>query len=91
MRVLDVDVQDLKLAEHLARWGIDIMKLEKTDKTMAELEVGRYWWCGALLFVSETIEGCFRLNTSRCHLGHAPMPLGEAGSELRYALCMVLR
>lgn len=39
---LDVDVQDPKLAEHLARWGIDIMKLEKTDKTMAELEVGSY-------------------------------------------------
>ncbi|CAN0013958.1 unnamed protein product, partial [Choristocarpus tenellus] len=32
-------VKDPKLAEHLARWGIDIMSLEKTDKTMAELEV----------------------------------------------------
>ncbi|CAN0371457.1 unnamed protein product, partial [Ectocarpus sp. 13 AM-2016] len=32
-------VQDPKLAEHLARWGIDVLKVEKTDKTMAELEV----------------------------------------------------
>ncbi|CAM9672158.1 unnamed protein product, partial [Hapterophycus canaliculatus] len=31
--------QDPKLAEHLARWGIDVLKVEKTDKTMAELEV----------------------------------------------------
>lgn len=34
-----VVVQDPKLAEHLARWGIDVLKVEKTDKTMAELEV----------------------------------------------------
>lgn len=52
MRVLDVNVQDPKLAEHLARWGIDIMKLEKTDKTMAELEVGRYWLRDVLLCCS---------------------------------------
>ena len=32
-------LQDPKLAEHLARWGIDVLKVEKTDKTMAELEV----------------------------------------------------
>lgn len=31
--------QDPKLAQHLARWGIDVLKVEKTDKTMAELEV----------------------------------------------------
>lgn len=42
--MLRLDVQDPKLAEHLARWGIDIMKLEKTDKTMAELEVGSPIW-----------------------------------------------
>mmetsp|Transcript_23484 Transcript_23484/g.30695 ORF Transcript_23484/g.30695 Transcript_23484/m.30695 type:complete len:861 (-) Transcript_23484:288-2870(-) len=32
-------VKDPKLAEHMAHWGINIMQLEKTDKTMAELEV----------------------------------------------------
>jgi ubiquitin carboxyl-terminal hydrolase 5/13 len=32
-------VTDPKLADHLAHWGIDIMKLEKTDKTVAELQV----------------------------------------------------
>jgi len=31
-------VKDPKLAEHLARWGINIMSLEKTDKTLAELQ-----------------------------------------------------
>ena len=35
----DNEVKDPKLAEHLAHWGIDIMKLEKTDKTMEELEL----------------------------------------------------
>lgn len=32
-------VKDPKLGEHLAHWGIDIMKLEKTDKSMGEMEV----------------------------------------------------
>lgn len=32
-------VKDPKLAEHLAHWGINIMALEKTEKTMAELEL----------------------------------------------------
>lgn len=32
-------VIDPNLAEHLSFWGIDVMKLEKTDKTMGELEV----------------------------------------------------
>jgi len=32
-------VKNPKLAEHLAHWGIDIMKMEKTDKSMAEMEV----------------------------------------------------
>ena len=32
-------VKDPLLAEHLAHWGIDIMLLEKTEKTMAELQV----------------------------------------------------
>lgn len=31
------------LAEHLARWGIDVLKVEKTDKTMAELEVSEFY------------------------------------------------
>lgn len=35
----DCMVEDPKLAEHLKHWGIDIMSLEKTQKTMAEMEV----------------------------------------------------
>jgi len=31
-------VKDPNLAEHLARWGIDIMKMEKTGKTLDELQ-----------------------------------------------------
>ena len=32
-------VTDPKLAEHLAHWGIDMNKLERTDKTLIELEI----------------------------------------------------
>lgn len=32
-------VTDPKLAEHLSFWGIDAMKMEKTDKTFSEMEV----------------------------------------------------
>mmetsp|Transcript_1729 Transcript_1729/g.5222 ORF Transcript_1729/g.5222 Transcript_1729/m.5222 type:complete len:830 (+) Transcript_1729:24-2513(+) len=32
-------VEDPYLADHLARWGINMQKMEKTDKTMAEMEV----------------------------------------------------
>jgi len=32
-------VKDPNLAEHIAHWGIDIMKMEKTAKTLAEMEV----------------------------------------------------
>ncbi|KAG5191063.1 hypothetical protein JKP88DRAFT_347491 [Tribonema minus] len=35
----DCMVRDPKLAEHLHRLGIDAMSLQRTDKTMAELEV----------------------------------------------------
>jgi len=35
----DALVIDPKLAEHLSFWGIDIMKLEKTEKTVGEMEV----------------------------------------------------
>ena len=35
----DSMVIDPNLAEHLSFWGIDVMKLEKTDKTVGELEV----------------------------------------------------
>jgi hypothetical protein len=31
-------VEDPKLAEHLARWGINIMALQKTEKTLAEMQ-----------------------------------------------------
>ena len=30
---------DSKLPQHLSHWGIDIMRLEKTDKSMTEMEV----------------------------------------------------
>lgn len=49
-------MQDPKLAEHLAWWGIDIMKLEKTDKTMAELEV-RESVCGITVRPFENAQG----------------------------------
>ena len=32
-------VLDPKLPEHLAHFGIDIMSMKKTDKTMVELEI----------------------------------------------------
>lgn len=32
-------VIDPLLKEHLAHWGINMMEMEKTDKTMAELQV----------------------------------------------------
>lgn len=32
-------VTDPYLAEHLAHWGIDIMQMEKTEKTMTELQI----------------------------------------------------
>lgn len=32
-------VTDPLLKEHLAHWGINMMQMEKTDKTMAELQV----------------------------------------------------
>lgn len=35
----DCMVKDPLLAEHLAHWGIDIMRLEKTDKSFKEMEV----------------------------------------------------
>ncbi|XP_059811489.1 ubiquitin carboxyl-terminal hydrolase 5 isoform X1 [Hypanus sabinus] len=35
----DEMVLDPHLAEHLAHFGIDMMKMEKTDKTMTELEI----------------------------------------------------
>ncbi|KAF4731794.1 Ubiquitin carboxyl-terminal hydrolase 13, partial [Perkinsus olseni] len=35
----DTMVTDPNLAAHLAHWGIDVMKMSKTDKSMAEMEV----------------------------------------------------
>merc|ERR1719414_500281 len=32
-------VKDPLLAEHLQHWGIDVMRMEKTDKTLAEMQV----------------------------------------------------
>lgn len=35
----DCLVLDPSLPEHLSHWGIDIMRLEKTEKSMTEMEV----------------------------------------------------
>lgn len=32
-------VEDPNLAIHLSHWGINMMKMEKTDRTMADLEI----------------------------------------------------
>lgn len=51
-------VIDPHLAEHLSFWGIDVMKLEKTDKTMGELEVSHnmtYDW-SRILSEGEELE-----------------------------------
>jgi len=32
-------VEDPKLAQHLAHWGINMMQMEKSEKTMAELQI----------------------------------------------------
>jgi len=39
MHTNEIQVKDPLLGEHLARWGINIMAVQKTDKTLAELEV----------------------------------------------------
>ncbi len=47
----DTLVKDPLLAEHLSHWGIDIMKLEKTAKTMGEMEVDlnlKYDWAASM-------------------------------------------
>lgn len=47
----DALVKDPLLAEHLSHWGIDIMKLEKTAKTMGEMEVDlnlKYDWAASM-------------------------------------------
>lgn len=54
----DCLVIDPHLADHLSFWGIDIMKLEKTDKSTGELEVDvnkNYDW-SKLMEGSETLE-----------------------------------
>lgn len=54
----DTLVIDPKLPEHLAHWGIDIMKLEKTEKTLNEMEVElnmKYDW-SRILESGENLE-----------------------------------
>ena len=43
-------VVDPKLAEHLAHWGIDVMKMEKTEKSMAEVNVEAQFWRNSAQF-----------------------------------------
>jgi len=35
----DTEVEDPYLAQHLAHWGIDVMKMSKTEKSMTELQI----------------------------------------------------
>ena len=51
--------QDPLLAEHLSHWGIDIMRLEKTEKTLGETELEKnlqYDWSLILEEVCEAYE-----------------------------------
>ena len=73
----DTLVTDAKLAEHLSHWGIDIQRLEKTDTTMAELEVKlnmKYDWAkimeGGEDLTPLTGSGCVGLRNigSSCYL-----------------------
>ena len=44
----DDSVLDPKLKQHLAHWGIDAAALQKTEKTMAEMELDlnqQFEWC----------------------------------------------
>ncbi|CAH8605800.1 Ubiquitin carboxyl-terminal hydrolase 13 [Schistosoma haematobium] len=50
----DSMVTDPKLAEHLAHFGIDVMLMQKTDKTMAELEVDANERLGEWLTLQES-------------------------------------
>ncbi|VDQ17929.1 unnamed protein product [Trichobilharzia regenti] len=50
----DSMVTDPKLAEHLAHFGIDIMRMQKTEKTMAELEVDANERLGEWLTLQES-------------------------------------
>ncbi|KAH8858020.1 Ubiquitin carboxyl-terminal hydrolase 5 isoform 2 [Schistosoma japonicum] len=50
----DSMVTDPKLAEHLAHFGIDIMLMRKTEKTMAELEVDANERLGEWLTLQES-------------------------------------
>lgn len=53
-------VTDPLLKEHLAHWGINMMQMDKTAKTMAEMEVRRCpplsWPAPQLLRVSPRLQ-----------------------------------
>jgi ubiquitin carboxyl-terminal hydrolase 5/13 len=54
-------VTDPHLAKHLAHWGINIMQMEKTDKTMAELQIElnlTHNW-GQILEDGATLVNCY--------------------------------
>eukprot|EP00945_MAST-04E_sp_MAST-4E-sp1_P007264 g7264.t1 len=54
-------VTDPDLAKHLAHWGINIMQMEKTEKSMAELQIElnlNHNW-GAILEDGEALVNCF--------------------------------
>ncbi|CAH8575075.1 unnamed protein product [Heterobilharzia americana] len=50
----DSMVTDPKLGEHLAHFGIDVMRMQKTEKTMAELEVDANERLGEWLTLQES-------------------------------------
>lgn len=55
----DMPVLDPLLADHLSHWGIDIMKLEKTEKSLSEMEVEinmKYDWARIMEVTSDTTK-----------------------------------
>lgn len=46
-------VTDPKLGEHLAHFGIDLMRMQKTDRSMVELEVSANERLGEWTFLQE--------------------------------------
>jgi hypothetical protein len=47
MRAGGPQVLDPLLAQHLAHWGINMMQMQKTDKTMTELTIDSMLKCAA--------------------------------------------
>nr|XP_033781358.1 ubiquitin carboxyl-terminal hydrolase 5 isoform X1 [Geotrypetes seraphini] len=68
-------VLDPKLAEHLSHFGIDMMKMQKTDKTMTELEIDMNQRIGEWELIQESAVQLKPLfgpgYTGMCNLGNS--------------------